>query len=126
MRTWHVRITALENTSSLIDFKANVKENLRRLSEINKEAVSELLCRHCTGPCLTQPGEYQLVAASDLPGWQQQDAAIVAHLAGNGMKLELGSREFRVVGRKIPATNGLQADNINAHSTVCGATKRRA
>ena len=51
-----------------------------------------------------QPGEYRLVAASDLPGWQQQDAATVARLAANGTELKLGPRESRAVDLKIPAT----------------------
>ena len=51
-----------------------------------------------------QPGEYRLVAASDLPGWQQQDAATAARLAANGMELKLGPRESRTVDLKIPAT----------------------
>jgi hypothetical protein len=50
-----------------------------------------------------QPGEYRLVAAPDLPGWQQQDAATAARLAANGMELKLGSRESRTVDLKIPA-----------------------
>jgi hypothetical protein len=51
-----------------------------------------------------QPGDYRLVAAPDLPGWQQQDSATVARLATSGMELKLGSRESRTVDLKIPAT----------------------
>jgi hypothetical protein len=50
-----------------------------------------------------QPGEYRLVAASDLPGWQQQDAATATRLAASGMELKLGPRESRTVDLKIPA-----------------------
>jgi hypothetical protein len=48
-----------------------------------------------------QSGEYRLVAASDLPRWQRQDAATVARLAANGMELKLGPRESRTVDLKI-------------------------
>jgi hypothetical protein len=49
------------------------------------------------------PGSYSLVAAQHLMRWQRQDEATVARLASNGMKLELGPRESRVVDLRIQA-----------------------
>jgi hypothetical protein len=48
-----------------------------------------------------QPGEYRLVAASDLAGWQRQDPATAARLAANGTELKVGPRESRAVDLKI-------------------------
>jgi hypothetical protein len=48
-----------------------------------------------------RPGEYRLVAASDLLAWQRQDEATAARLAADGLKLELGPRESRTVDLKI-------------------------
>jgi hypothetical protein len=50
------------------------------------------------------PGEYRLVAASDLMEWQRQDAATVTHLAASGVDLTLGPRESRTVDLRIQAT----------------------
>ncbi len=49
------------------------------------------------------PGEYRVVAAPDLPGWQQQDSATAARSAANGTEVKLGSRESRTVDLKIPS-----------------------
>jgi hypothetical protein len=47
------------------------------------------------------PGEYRLVAVSDLSEWKRQDAATAATLAANGVELQLGPRESRSVDLKI-------------------------
>jgi hypothetical protein len=51
-----------------------------------------------------QPGQYRLVAAADLAGWQRQDAATVARLAANGTELKVGPQESRAVDLKIQST----------------------
>ncbi|MGA3015747.1 MAG: carboxypeptidase-like regulatory domain-containing protein [Bryobacteraceae bacterium] len=48
-----------------------------------------------------QPGEYRLVAASDLMEWQRQDAATVTRLAANGVDLSLGPKESRTLDLKV-------------------------
>jgi hypothetical protein len=48
-----------------------------------------------------QPGEYRLVAASDLLEWQRQDTATVTRLATNGTELTLGPRESRAIDLRI-------------------------
>jgi hypothetical protein len=48
-----------------------------------------------------RPGEYRLVAVSDLPDWKRKDEATAASLAAAGMELTLGPRESRMVDLKI-------------------------